>query len=211
MCGRFALFSNINVILKYADMIEQDMEWRPHYNIAPSMIVPVIRGEKNTAAISFQKWGYLPHFFRDNDKGSKSFAPINVKSETITEKPIFRESFKKRRCLVPANGFYEWRKPDRQPFFITLRETPLMLFAGIWIPDTFAIITTEANEILRPVHDRMPVIIHPKKMRDWLFSGDQDDLKEILAPYPSEEMELRPVSKEVNKSGTDHPGLIAEA
>ena len=217
MCGRFALFSNIEVILKYADLIDNDLEWRPHYNVSPSMVVPVIISDNNHKVLDRQSWGYLPNFSRPSADKKSIFSIINAKSETISEKPIFRTSFQKRRCLIPANGFYEWRKADRQPFFISIKEQPLIFFAGIWnaqdiasqtSPRSFAIITTNANSKLEPIHHRMPVIIHQEIITEWLFSSDQKHLLDMLKPYPAEEMLTQPVSKEVNQSRINHPGLI---
>jgi len=217
MCGRFALFSNIEVIMKYANLIDSNISWSPHYNIAPSMEMPVIINKEGSPVVTSQKWGFIPDFVYKSKSQVKTFAPINVKSETIDQKPIFRNSFRKRRCLIPVNGFYEWRKADRQPFFIYVKDLPLFFFAGIWNsnrdekssePANFAIITTEANEKILPIHNRMPVIIDPEKMNEWLSSEGQDELKNLLIPYPDDYIELYPVSKAVNYNKNNFEGLI---
>jgi putative SOS response-associated peptidase YedK len=217
MCGRFALFSKIDVIMKYADLIESNVEWSPHYNIAPSISIPVLLNNNNKIELSYRKWGYMPDFVYHSSSGKQPFTIINAKSETITEKPTFKGSFDKRRCLIPANGFYEWRKADRQPYYITVKDEPLFFFAGIWndpqadFPENekaFAIITTKANGQLLPIHHRMPVIINPSSFRDWLFSTDQSALLEMLKPYPVNKTLIQPVSKEVNNSAVNHQSLI---
>lgn len=218
MCGRFALFSNIDVILQYADLIDSDMEWTPHYNVSPGMFLPVLAANGRKLQLSKKKWGFIPSFAYYSENEERMFSIINAKAETISEKASFRCSFKNKRCLIPANGFYEWRKSDRHPFYITLKDQPLLLFAGIWntppkkmkpAEETFAIITTTANETLMPLHQRMPLIINPDKVSDWLFNPGQNNLKELLLPYPGNDMEIRPVSKEVNYSKIDHAGLIS--
>lgn len=217
MCGRFALFSKVDVIRQYADLIDANIEWSPHYNISPGMMLPVLIAKNQTPVIALQKWGFVPDFAYGRGKEMKIFSPINVKSETINDKPMFRNSFKNRRCLIPANGFYEWRKSDRQPFFITVKKMQLLFLAGIWntgkritptIPDNFAIITTKANEKLIPIHQRMPVIINPEKIEDWLLGNKQDKLVKMLAPFPEEEIDIRPVTRKVNFSKINHAGLI---
>ena len=217
MCGRFALFSNIDVILKYADLIDSDLQWTPHYNISPSMAVPVLINKSNQIAIDMQKWGYIPGFTTAHSQNKSIFTIINAKAEMINEKPLFKTSFLKRRCLIPANGFYEWRKDDRQPFYITIKDQLMIFFAGIWnSPHTadqttqgnFAIITTNANSELEIIHQRMPVIIHPGRIKEWLFASDQLLLQDMLRPYTPEETLVQPVSREVNHSKIDHPELI---
>ncbi|MBW6516708.1 MAG: SOS response-associated peptidase [Candidatus Cloacimonetes bacterium] len=217
MCGRFALFSNIKVILEYADLIDSDIEWSPHYNISPSMMIPVLIKNSKTPVIDLQKWGLIPNFSYSTDKEKNAFSVINAKSETITTKPMFKNSFKYRRCLIPANGFYEWRKSDRQPFFIRVKDLPLIFFAGIWnspkvenhtMPNNFTIITANANEKLQPIHNRMPVIFRPEQIHAWLFNSNQTELIEMLKSFPEEDMIIEPVSREVNYSRMDHPGLI---
>jgi|SRR5690554_1566872 len=217
MCGRFALFSNIEIIMKYADLIDNNISWSPHYNISPSMEIPVLIYRDESPTITVQKWGFVPDFVYKSEPKNKSFAPINVRSETIEEKPIFRNSFREKRCLIPTNGFYEWRKSDRQPFFIHVRDIPLFFFAGIWNsnredissqPATFAIITTRANKKILPIHVRMPVIVHPEKMQEWLSPARQDVLKDLMNPYPDEDIELNPVSKAVNYNKNNEDGLI---
>jgi putative SOS response-associated peptidase YedK len=157
---------------------------------------------------SSSKWGLIPSWAKDASIGAKL---INARSETVAEKPSFREAFKKRRCIIPVDGFYEWQRTGgrKQPFFFHLRDDRPIGFAGLWdrwkneegkVLETFTILTTNANEILMPVHDRMPVILHLEDYALWLDkdSRKQDLRKELLRPYPPSEMESYPVSTLVN-------------
>jgi len=147
---------------------------------------------------------------------------INARSETVTEKPAFREAFKRSRCVIPADGFYEWKREGagKQPFYFALRDENLFGFAGLWdrwkdengkVIESCAILTTEANEVLRPVHDRMPVILHPETYDEWLGEDIRNvsSLKELLMPYPSAEMIAYPVSKDVNSPRNQGEDLIS--
>ncbi len=148
---------------------------------------------------------------------------INARSETVREKPAFRQAFKQRRLLIPADGFYEWRRTEgrKQPFFFQMRDERPFGFAGLWerwegegrVVNSCTILTTEANEVLRPVHDRMPVILHPDDYGLWLEGGERERslLRELLRPYPAEEMVGHPVSPLVNSTRGRGPELIAEA
>lgn len=150
---------------------------------------------------------------------------INARSETVAEKPSFRGAFKKRRCLIPADGFYEWQRREgnrKQPFYFRMRDEHPFGFAGLWerwegkggeVLDTCTILTTEANEVLRPVHDRMPVIIHPEDYELWLAAGEREraTLRDLLRPYPADEIACYPVSPLVNSPGNRGAELIVEA
>lgn len=149
---------------------------------------------------------------------------INARSETVAEKPAFREAFKRRRCLIPADGFYEWQRRDgkKQPFYFRLRDERPFGFAGLWekwrspageVIESCAILTTEANELLRPVHHRMPVILHPEDYSLWLDEDARQRalLKELLRPYPAEEMTAYPVSAQVNSPSNQGRALIEKA
>ena len=216
MCGRFALFSDISVIKKFADLFDSNLNWAAHYNIAPSLDIPVIINHGGKRLLTTLKWGFVPDFAKDGD--NSGFSIINAKAETLAVKPSFKTVYKKMRCLIPANGFYEWRKSDKQPFFMTVKDTPLIFLAGIWnryetrnsisIQGNFAIITTNANRSLEPIHHRMPVIISPDDADRWLFQNGKSTLDDLLMPWSDENLIINPVSREVNYSNVNHPGLI---
>ena len=149
---------------------------------------------------------------------------INARSETVAEKPSFRQAFRQRRCIIPADGFYEWQRAEgrKQPFFFRMRDESPFGFAGLWerwegeggeVLDSCTILTTEANEVLGPVHDRMPVIIHPEDYGLWLTAGERErpTLRDLLRPYPEDEMAGYPVSMLVNSPSNRGAGLINEA
>jgi len=191
--------------------------YRPRYNIAPAQEVWVLVDD-GTRRIETFRWGLVPSWAKDPKIGNKL---INARAETLFEKPSFRAAVKQRRCLVLADGFYEWRKSDKGkiPLYIRLRSKRPFGFAGLWeswtSPDgealkTCAIITTQANELMKPIHERMPVIV-PQEQRDlWLNSKIQNEteLASVLQPYPSEEMETYEVSRLVNSPANDQPECV---
>jgi putative SOS response-associated peptidase YedK len=194
--------------------------FQPRYNIAPTQIIPAVLEREGERIVSGLKWGLIPHWAKDDSFASKL---INARAESLDEKPSFREAFKHRRCIIPACGFYEWEKTAKgakQPFYFYLKDKEVFGFAGLWeewldkdsgeLLETCTIITTEANEVLRPVHDRMPVIIKPEDYERWLDEKETntDNLQNLLAPYPSGEMASHKVSKAVNVPGNDSPELI---
>ncbi|MDP8242960.1 MAG: SOS response-associated peptidase [Candidatus Hinthialibacter antarcticus] len=232
MCGRFTLFSKldlIKILYQYLDETGQNEhvpspeEWeeivRRHtsYNIAPSQEALVIRngdnnGEKQLASL---KWGLVPAWAKDLKQARK---PINARAETVAESGMFRGAFKSRRCLVPSSGFYEWKKLDaktKQPHFIRMKSEEPLLFAGLWERwrreddelQTFTIITTEPNEVMAPIHNRMPVILNQKECKQWLDpdANDSAALKALLKPYPADEMEAYPVNPAVNSPRNNQP------
>jgi len=162
----------------------------------------------------FCRWGLIPFWAKDEKIGNKL---INTRSETISEKPSFKYAFQKRRCLIPANGFYEWRKCDKQPFYISLKDRDLFSFAGIWeiwkspagkLIYSCSIITTSANEILKGIHHRMPVILSKENEATWLTNNGSNSLRDLLVPYPENELQLHPISKAVNTVVNNYPELI---
>jgi len=234
MCGRFTLTTPAAV---WAALFELDSvpELGPRYNIAPTQPVAAVRstarpqtdasGPNETGAgngsgheFALLRWGLVPHWTRDLDL--KGRALINARSETVAEKPSFRDSFRFRRCLVVADGFYEWQPAGarKQPFWIRLDTGAPFAFAGLWdrwvgedeTLESCTLLTTEANEGLRPLHDRMPVILDPHDYEAWI---DPDtprwELESLLVPYPSESMTFHPVSTHVNHVGHDDPACIA--
>ncbi len=216
MCGRFTLSASA------ADLIQQFnltglADWSPRYNIAPAQEVLTVLQLPGTAErrTCLLRWGLIPPWAEGPAVGSRM---INARAETVATKPAFRRAVKERRCLVLADGFYEWQKQERgkQPFHIRLRDGHPFAFAGLWerwAPqdgqpiDSCTIITTVANELVRPLHVRMPVILPPADHEAWLDPSGQDleRLQALLRPYPSEAMEAYPVSPRVNNPGDDTP------
>jgi putative SOS response-associated peptidase YedK len=197
----------------------------PRYNIAPTQVVPVVRigaqGEHREVAL--MKWGLIPSWAKDAKIGNRM---INARAETAVEKPAFRGAFKKRRCLVPADGFYEWMKAEngrKIPHLIRRRDGKPLAFAGLWETwhdqsaqqpiETFTILTTRANEVVRPIHDRMPVIVSPCDYETWLDVHEQDaeKLAEILKPAPAAELVAFPVSSRVNSPANDDAECVKKA
>ncbi len=219
MCGRFTLTLPAEALmtlfeLPYVPPLE------PRYNIAPSQPVAAVRLDSKTGerSLDMLKWGLVPFWAKDPKIGNRL---INARSETAAEKPAFRAAFRHRRCLVAADGFYEWQKlaSGKQPFYVRLRDGGGFGIAGLWERwesedgdriDSCTLLTTDANDTLRPIHARMPVIVPPAKHRLWLDEGasDQRGLQEILKPLPDEELEAYPVSTTVNSPGNDGPELI---
>ncbi len=205
MCGRFS-------IAKERDEIEDRFEihidpamFTKNYNAAPSQILPIITNEEQEQA-SFHKWGLIPHWAKDETIGNKL---INARGETIAEKPSFRDAAEKRRCLVITDGFYEWQRSggEKQPYRITLADESLFTFAGLWESwkaedgrdvRTFTIITTEPNELMKPIHNRMPVMLTPDNERVWISDESLEDVMHLLKPYDEKEMNAYPVTKKVN-------------
>lgn len=215
MCGRFAQRTDAKRLAREFKVREVP-EIEARYNIAPTQNILSIRQAEDEREAVFLKWGLIPSWAKDASIGAKL---INARSETVTEKPSFREAFKKRRCIIPADGFYEWQRTGgkKQPYFFQMRDERPFGFAGLWekwraedgqLLETCTILTTEANEVLRLVHDRMPVILHPEDYELWLADDARkiDLMKELLRPYPSSEMVSYPVSTLVNNIhnvGTD--------
>lgn len=209
MCGRFSIYSNTKDIVHYFHLV-RTCEPILSYNISPSSTVPVVILEDNNRIMENMHWGLVPHWARD-----KKLKPINARAETIDTRPFFRTAFKKTRCLIPANGFYEWRRAGnhKQPYYFRLENNDLMAFAGLWdrwkhndeTIESCTIITTRANDIMKPVHDRMPVILAPDSYEQWL----QDGGKDLLQPYPGP-MITYPVSTVVNNPKNNGRDLIQE-
>ena len=218
MCGRFALKAPPRSIQEHFHLPET-VALSPRYNIAPSQGIAVIRHlpGKSLRQLDMLRWGLIPPWAKDMKIGSKM---INARGETLAEKPSFRTAFKKRRCLVAADGFYEWKHTgtEKQPFYVQLKKGVVFGFAGLWeswtspdgnIVESCTIITTSANPLLREIHDRMPVILHPEDHETWLQDSTPEiSLQQLLTPYPAEEMEMYQVSPEVNSPKNDTPACI---
>ena len=203
MCGRFVLLTNLSIITESFNIQNAACEYRPGNNISPGQqIAAVVRKDDQNNLVNFQ-WGLIPSWAKDPSISNKMF---NARAETISEKPSFKNAFKKRRCLIVADGFYEWQKLGKvkKPFYFHLKSGKPFGFAGLYeswaSPDqqqinTCTIITTEPNELIKPIHDRMPVILSKDKEALWTEPGikDADQLLSILTPYPSEEMKMAEV------------------
>jgi putative SOS response-associated peptidase YedK len=171
-------------------------------NIAPTQDILAVTEREDGREATFFKWGLIPSWAKEASIGARL---INARSETVAEKPAFRQAFKHRRCVIPADGFYEWQKTERgkQPFFFRMRDEQPFGFAGLWerwegegrVVNSCTILTTKANEVLRPVHDRMPVILHPADYKLWLAADarELDLVRELLRHFPAEEMTGYPV------------------
>ena len=202
MCGRFILLADLSVIIKSFDIQEVACDYRPGNNISPGQeIAAIIHDDKNRLICC--RWGLIPSWAKDSSIGNKMF---NARAETITEKPSFKNAFQKRRCLIPADGFYEWQKLGKvkKPLRFSLKSGEPFGFAGLhetWAsPEketihTCTIITTEPNELMRPIHDRMPVIVPKEQEAAWIDpdNRNQKELLSILKPYPWDEMTMSQV------------------
>lgn len=226
MCGRYTLTQPLPFVEEHFRLERLDSEilerYRPRYNIAPGQDVlaivsaPESPAQSPTRRARWFRWGLVPHWAKDERIGYKL---INARSETVAEKPAFRDAFRRRRCLIPADGFYEWKKAGtrKQPY--RFQTGSLFAFAGLWerwqpsgeerVVYSCTILTTEANPRVAPIHHRMPVILHPSDYDRWLDPRSPRELLEaLLIPYPEEEMEVYPVSDEVNRPVNDGPHLI---
>jgi putative SOS response-associated peptidase YedK len=221
MCGRYTLTADMK---KVADRFGAPMpvdEWAtcalPRYNFAPTQAVIVV-GDDGKRYMKQMRWGLIPSWAKDASIGNRM---INARAETLAERPAFRDALKKRRCLIPADGFYEWQKLGKvkQPLRVVLKNREPFGFAGLWehwkSPEgeevlSCTIITTEASELLKPIHERMPVILTPDAEAAWLNPDIQDPEKllPLLKQYPPEEMEFYAVSRDVNSPAVDKASNI---
>lgn len=221
MCGRFA---QIAPETELAQQYELDpatiqVEMVPRYNVAPTQPVAAIRlgKDKQTRELTFFRWGLVPSWAKDIKIGSRM---INARSETVHEKPSFRAAFKRRRCIVPADGFYEWQKtPEgKQPMYIHAQDGKPLSLAGLWemwhsadgsILNSCTLLTTTPNSLMAPIHNRMPVILEPEDYDTWLNPGDRpQQALHLLRPFPAERMAAYPVSTWVNSPRHDDPQCI---
>jgi putative SOS response-associated peptidase YedK len=222
MCGRFTLRAPASVVAEQFALFELP-PFTPRFNIAPSQPVPVVRlaaeQPQPQRELVWLRWGLIPSWAKDPAIGNRL---INARAETAAEKPAFRAALRRRRCLVAADGFYEWQRfgKAKQPYFIHLRGDRPFAFAGLWEswegPDSSPIesctlLTTEANELLRPIHNRMPVILPADDYQPWLNPAVErpEQLAPLLRPYPAGEMAADPVSTFVNSPANEGPQCIA--
>ena len=220
MCGRFALHAHPEVIaLQFA--LANPPLFEPKYNIAPSSDVLIVREDRQRSRLAdLYRWGLIPNWAKDPAIGNKL---ANARGETVAEKPSFRTAFKRWRCLVPASGFYEWKviAGKKQPYYIRPKGDELFALAGItdlWKGPggplhTVSLITTEPNELMRGIHERMPVIISREDYADWLNPGNEDTakLKGFIRSFPATQMEAYPVGKAVSNARNEGAELIRPA
>jgi len=219
MCGRFVGYRDIEALKGYFPIDRVETVLSPNYNVAPTQMIPVIIQENHENVLRVFRWGLVPFWAKDPAIGNRM---INARSETVASKPAFRAAFKKRRCLIPADGFYEWTGPkgNRQPVFITLPDGGPFGFAGLWeVWDnkgqadnplyTCTIITTEASPALKGIHHRMPVILKPEAFEDWVDADTPvDALKTIISSQTCKDLVFRPVSRAVNATRNNSADLI---
>lgn len=216
MCGRFVIAFTDGFHVRFK--VPEDGETVvPRFNIAPSQSSPIILGQ-GPNRLEMMRWGLIPSFAKEGGMGLKL---INARAETVNKKPMFKRLMAKNRCLVPSTGFYEWMKADggKVPYHIRHRDNRYVSYAGLFdswrSPDgeaisSFTILTTTANELMRPIHDRMPVILRQEDEEKWLESGPLEDqeLKGIFSPYPSDELEAYQVAKLVRNPAVESAELI---
>jgi putative SOS response-associated peptidase YedK len=212
MCGRYTLTSPDELVEEFG-LGELPFDLKPRYNIAPTQESPVIIHDEGPQ-LRLYRWGLVPSWARDTKSASRM---INARSESVHEKPAFREAFKRRRCLVCCDGFYEWKREgkSRLPHFMHRKDSRPFAMAGIWEswgPDThtFAVLTTDANEMMQPIHHRMPVLISHDDYERWLDPkpAARADLEDLLHPPAVDELELFQVSELVNKVSNDSPACL---
>jgi putative SOS response-associated peptidase YedK len=221
MCGRYALRKPPEEIQQRFHLTNLVMEVGPRYNVAPSQAMPVIVQGAAGPEARAMRWGLIPSWAKDPDPAR---GQINARAEGIAEKPSFRTPFRRQRCLVPADGFYEWvaQGAAKQPYFVRFQDDRLFAFAGIYDTirspageaiGTYTIITTTPNALLAPLHHRMAVILSPDDEADWLDPAltDAGLLDHFLRPFPSDEMEAYPVAPLVNNPRNDAPDLVQRA
>lgn len=226
MCGRFTLHTSPEQLAAHFGLDEAP-QLADRYNIAPTQPVGIVRLEQNSTEREWAlvHWGLIPSWTKDPSMGARM---INARAETVAEKPSFRAALKRRRCLVPADGFYEWKREGRskQPFHIRMRNEEPFAFAGLWeiwtSPDggelqSCTVITTEPNELMTNIHDRMPVILAAEDYAEWLGNGkdadarEVDQLRHLLRPFDAKLMEAYPVSLQVNSPQNEGPACIKPA
>ena len=217
MCSRYFLDADGNIIA-YTFRVPPDDRVGRRFNIAPTQEAPVVRvNAEGARELALLRWGLVPSWAKDLGVGNKM---INARGESVAEKPAFREALRKRRCLVPATGFFEWEGPPgrKQPFAITVPAVPVFAFAGLWESwrpaggepvQTFTIVTTDANEAVAAIHDRMPVILAPDEADQWL-GGDVDQARALLRPFAGD-VRLRAVTRRMSDPRAEGPECLDDA
>ncbi len=225
MCGRFAQFSRVSTLEGKFGSVVTKREPSPNYNVAPTDAVLVYRLHPTSGQVELVplRWGLIPYWSRDPEKTAARFRMINARAESVAEKPAFKWAFRRRRCLIPADGFYEWKKDTRprQPYFIQMRSGEPMALAGLWerweaadgsrVIESCTVIVTAANSLVAQLHERMPVIIAPEDHDFWMdhtSSKRKEELMALLKPYPPGELEMWPVSRRVNNPDHKEQDLV---
>ena len=219
MCGRYSLTSPVEALRALFQFDGPLPNLAPSYNVAPTQAVPIVRLEQGVRHLAFARWGLIPSWAKQ-----VSAKPlINARAETVAEKPSFRAAFRRRRCLVPADGYFEWQKTrqgTKQPYNMVLSDTGPFGMAGIWETwsaadgseiDSVAIITIDANSKLAPIHDRMPVILKPADYDRWLDSDrfDRQQAKALLRPAQQDFLRAYPISRRVNAVSNNDAAIVA--
>ena len=220
MCGRYNLITDAEALVDFFEIDQVRFEASglgPRYNIAPGQNVPIIRNAGHCNELLLARWGLVPHWSRE--PGTK-YSTINARAETVAEKPSYRDAFKRKRCLIPANGFYEWRRDGdkKTPHHIHAPDNSLLAFAGLWDHwekqgegfDSCSIIVTAASRAMQPIHERMPVILNPAQYSTWLNPAhyNRAQLESMLVPYAGS-LEIDQISRFVNSPENDGPGCVA--
>ena len=220
MCGRFGRLSRFERIaqLTALSLRNESGELAPSYNVAPGTLQPVILGTREGAVLRPLLWGLVPYWAKDPKKGAR---PVNAQCETAAEKPMFRRLMQERRCLIPADWFYEWKTTPagKVPYLVRMASREPFLIGGLWDTwhygrddalATFTVLTTQPNELAATIHDRMPLIVAPEDAPRWLDRAEHD-VGDLLHAFPAEEMTAFAVSTRVNSSKNDGPELIEPA
>lgn len=223
MCGRYTLHQKAENIAKRYGVADGSANIRENFNVAPGQLMPVITEDDNgKRELQIMKWGFMPVWAKDPNMGYKL---INARDDGIFEKPMWRSVILKKRCIIPADGFYEWKKTtigkkvQKQPFYIHPKQIELFSFAGVWETwkdvegiehKTYSIITTEPNKEMASVHTRMPVILHPEDEASWLESAKvtRSDIEPLLRPFEDNGLELYEVSSDVNTTKNNTQELV---
>ena len=221
MCGRFVLKAPFSELVKLYNLTNIGVNLEPRYNVAPTLDIPVVRSRsEHGRTLDMLRWGLVPWWAKDTKIG---YSTINAKAETIATKPAFRDAFKARRCIIPADAFYEWKKLDvkrKQPYAIVPTKEPVFSFAGLWERwhnkatderlTTCTIITTEPNELCAPIHNRMPAILGPESFSKWLGeeNASGQELMSLLKPYPAERMRAYPIGAKVGNVKNEGAELL---
>jgi putative SOS response-associated peptidase YedK len=219
MCGRMTQQLSSQEYADYFSAQDTLFDLGAHYNVAPTQVAAVVLEEDHRRVVAGLRWGLVPPWAPDLSIGSKM---INARAETVSEKPSFRKAFQRRRCIVPANSFYEWKRTGstKIPFAVGKHDGSPLALAGLWETwrdkdadrqvRTFTILTTEANTLMQPIHDRMPVILPDTVWSEWLDPANEDiaALSSLLVPYPADQMRAYPISTLVNNVRNDGPELI---
>ena len=219
MCGRYTLKTPAGVLTERFDIEESSTSITSSYNIAPTQQVATVLAENGKRKLEMLHWGLIPSWAKDPEVGNRM---INARAETVAEKPSYRKAFQERRCLILADGFYEWQKTDngKQPFYIRMEDESPFALAGLWESwrngreiRSCTIITTAPNELAASIHNRMPVILHPEDYDMWLDPDfdEREPLTSLLKPFPAEAMEAYPVSRRVNNPANNDAGVVEPA